>query len=101
MNTIEYEAFVGVGDGTGQSFVYGKYEDIKKVQSIILENEKLKLELEYYKKYADTLVDHANLPCLPADLRNLRQANYDLSIENENLKKENDRLKRKIYGELD
>jgi regulator of replication initiation timing len=42
----KHEAFVGVGvgDGTGNKFVYGTYESIKKVQEFILENEKLKTE---------------------------------------------------------
>ena len=46
-------------------------------------------ELERSKKYADDLVEHSNMPCLPADLRNLRQTNEHLAVENEHLKKEN------------
>jgi len=42
----KHEAFVGVGDGTGNKFVYGTYESIKKVQEFIFENERLKKENE-------------------------------------------------------
>jgi hypothetical protein len=39
---------------------------------------------EDYEKmcdYADRLVEHGNLPCLPADLDNLRNANAALATE--------------------
>jgi hypothetical protein len=49
--------------------------------------EDLSGELEWYKKYADLLVDHINLPCLPADLRNLRESNEILDKENQELRK--------------
>ena len=49
--------------------------------------EHLSRELEWYKKYADLLVDHINLPCLPADLRNLRESNKILDKENQELRK--------------
>lgn len=42
MATIEYEAQVGVGDGSGQLFVYGSYDAVKRVQALILENERLR-----------------------------------------------------------
>lgn len=42
MATIEYEAQVGVGDGSGQLFVYGSYDAVKQVQALILENERLR-----------------------------------------------------------
>lgn len=37
--------FIGVGDGTGQLFVYGSYNACKRVQNIILEWEKLKSQI--------------------------------------------------------
>lgn len=37
-----HEASVGVGDGSGQLFVHGSYEAVKRVQAIILENERLR-----------------------------------------------------------
>jgi hypothetical protein len=39
------ETIIGVGDGSGDLFVRGKYEAIKRVQGFILENEKLRKEL--------------------------------------------------------
>lgn len=42
MPSVEYEAQVGVGDGSGQLFVYGSYEAVKRVQALILENERLR-----------------------------------------------------------
>ena len=46
---------------------------------------------EDYKEmcdYADRLVEHKDMPCLPADLANLRTANAHFAEENETLKKE-------------
>jgi len=37
--------------------------------------------------YADRLVEHGNLPCLPADLDNLRKANAALATEVHEMKK--------------
>ena len=59
-------------------------------------NAKLMWELEKAKKYADDLVEHSNMPYLPADLRNLRQTNEHLAIHNEHLTKENKELNRKL-----
>ncbi|MCK9468864.1 MAG: hypothetical protein M0Q49_05555 [Porticoccaceae bacterium] len=42
MPTIEYEASVGVGDGSGNLLVHGSYDAVKRVQAIILENERLR-----------------------------------------------------------
>lgn len=44
---------------------------------------------ETYKWLADytaRLVEHSNMPCLPADLDNLREANAKLAEENHNLR---------------
>jgi hypothetical protein len=38
-------------------------------------------------EYADRLVAHKDMVCLPADLKNLREANTSFAIENEALKK--------------
>lgn len=38
--------------------------------------------------YADKLVEHSNMPCLPADLQNLRDANAALAQENFELKQQ-------------
>lgn len=47
---------------------------------------KLKKEIDWYKKYTDKLVEHKDMVCLPADLKNLRESNAALATENEELK---------------
>ena len=47
---------------------------------------KLKAEIDWYKKYTDKLVEHKDMVCLPADLKNLRESNASLATENEELK---------------
>ena len=47
---------------------------------------KLKTEIDWYKKYTDKLVEHKDMVCLPADLKNLRESNAALATENEELK---------------
>jgi len=47
---------------------------------------KLKKDLAWYKDYADRLVAHKDMVCLPADLKNLRESNAALATENENYK---------------
>ena len=47
---------------------------------------KLKTEIDWYKKYTDKLVEHKDMICLPADLKNLRESNAALATENEELK---------------
>ena len=49
---------------------------------------KLKKEIDWYKKYTDKLVEHKDMVCLPADLKNLRESNAALATENEELKKQ-------------
>lgn len=51
------------------------------------ENIELKKEVVWFKKYTDALVEHKDMVCLPADLKNLREANAALATENEELKK--------------
>jgi hypothetical protein len=53
----------------------------------------LKKDLAWYKDYADRLVTHKDMVCLPADLKNLRESNAALSIENQELKKQVETLK--------
>lgn len=60
------------------------------------ENAILTQELEEARKYADDLVEHSNMPCLPADLRNLRRTNEHFAVENEKLKEEVKELNRKL-----
>jgi hypothetical protein len=47
---------------------------------------KLKKDLAWYKDYADRLVAHKDMVCLPADLKNLRESNVALATENEAFK---------------
>ena len=47
---------------------------------------KLKKDIDWYKKYTDKLVEHKDMICLPADLKNLRESNAALATENEELK---------------
>ena len=53
---------------------------------------KLKSEIDWYKKYTDKLVEHKDMVCLPADLKNLRESNAALATENQELKKQVDTL---------
>lgn len=43
-------------------------------------------DYEWMSDYADKLVEFGNLPCLPKDLKNLREANLQLAMENQALK---------------
>ena len=56
------------------------------------ENIELKKEVAWFKKYTDALVEHKDMVCLPADLKNLRESNAALATENEELKKQVDTL---------
>jgi hypothetical protein len=60
---------------------------------VLAENVELKKELDWYKNYADRLVEHKDMVCLPADLKNLRESNLKLATENEELKKQVETLK--------
>lgn len=52
----------------------------------------LELQLQQANEYADRLVEHKDMVCLPADLSNLRKANEHFAIENESLKAQRDLL---------
>lgn len=71
-------------------------ELMSNVHKLHTENAILTHELEESRKYADELVEHSNMPCLPADLRNLRQANEHFAVENQRLKEEIKELDRKL-----
>jgi predicted transcriptional regulator len=60
---------------------------------VLAENVELKKELDWYKNYADRLVEHKDMVCLPADLKNLRESNAALATENQELKKQVETLK--------
>jgi regulator of replication initiation timing len=81
-------------------------EAADRLEEIAAENKKLKIQLQEANDYADRLVEHKDMICLPADLANLRKANTHFAIENEELKRELDDTKwsldeaRKNAGEL-
>jgi hypothetical protein len=69
------------------------YEVLNDCNKALSENIELKKDIDWYKRYTDALVNHKDMVCLPADLKNLREANAELSTENEKLKKEVENLK--------
>jgi DNA repair exonuclease SbcCD ATPase subunit len=68
-------------------------ELIRDCNRVLDDNVELKKDLAWYKDYADRLVAHKDMVCLPADLKNLRESNTALAIENEELKKQVETLK--------
>lgn len=63
------------------------YEVLGDCNKALSENIELKKEIAWFKKYTDALVEHKDMVCLPADLKNLRESNATLATENEKLKK--------------
>lgn len=63
---------------------------------LLAENTDLKKDVDWFKKYTDALVEHKDMVCLPADLKNLRESNAALATENEELKKQVETLNRII-----
>jgi len=68
-------------------------ELIRDSNRVLDDNVQLKKDLAWYKDYADRLVNHKDMVCLPADLKNLRESNAALAIENQELKKQVETLK--------
>ena len=68
-------------------------ELIRDSNRVLDDNVQLKKDLAWYKDYADRLVEHKDMVCLPADLKNLRESNLKLATENEELKKKVETLK--------
>ena len=68
-------------------------ELIRDCNRVLDDNVELKKALAWYKDYADRLVNHKDMVCLPADLKNLRESNTALAIENQELKKQVETLK--------
>ena len=67
------------------SMLYEVLDDCNKTLAM---NAELLKDVEWYKRYTDALVEHKDMVCLPADLRNLRESNAALATENEELKKQ-------------
>ena len=63
------------------------YEVLGDCNKALSENIELKKEIDWFKKYTDALIEHKDMVCLPADLKNLRESNATLATENEELKK--------------
>jgi DNA-directed RNA polymerase subunit RPC12/RpoP len=61
-------------------------ELIRDCNRVLDDNVQLKKDLAWYKDYADRLVAHKDMVCLPADLKNLRESNAALATENEAFK---------------
>ena len=68
------------------------YEVMGDCNKLLSENIELKKDIDWYKRYTDALVEHKDMVCLPADLKNLRESNAALATENEELKKQVDTL---------
>ena len=68
------------------------YEVLGDCNKSLSENIELKKDIDWYKRYTDALVEHKDMVCLPADLKNLRESNAALATENEELKKQVDSL---------
>jgi predicted RNase H-like nuclease (RuvC/YqgF family) len=61
-------------------------------------------DYEHLSDYCDRLVEVGKLPCLPKDLENLRNANTQFAIENEELKQKNQALEiavKDLHAQLD
>jgi hypothetical protein len=73
-----------------------KNELLSDYNKVLAENVELQKQLDWYKDYADRLVKHKDMVCLPADLKNLRESNLKLATENEELKKQVEHLLKKV-----
>jgi len=69
---------------------------LNRFKKLVAENSKLKTELQEAKDYADKLVEHKDMVCLPADLANLREANAHFAMENHELQEKVDKLKKEL-----
>jgi len=85
----EYSALYGFPDKIFSQVLDIKQELVKRTSEV----EELKKQLDWYKNYADRLVEHKDMVCLPADLKNLRESNLKLATENEELKKQVETLR--------
>ena len=70
-----------------------KNELLSAYNKVLADNIELQKQLDWYKNYADRLVEHKDMVCLPADLKNLRESNAALATENQELKKRVETLK--------
>lgn len=68
------------------------FQAADRLEEIADENKKLKVELQEANAYADKLVAHKDMVCLPADLANLREANARFAFDNHMLRDKLDKL---------
>jgi len=87
--SLEYSALYGFPDKIFDQVLDIRQELVKRTSEV----EELKKQLDWYKNYADRLVEHKDMVCLPADLKNLRESNLKLATENEELKKQVETLR--------
>ena len=87
--SLEYSVLYGFPDKIFDQVLDIRQELVKRTSEV----EELKKQLDWYKNYADRLVEHKDMVCLPADLKNLRESNLKLATENEELKKKVETLK--------
>ena len=87
--SLEYSALYGFPDKIFSQVLDIRQELVKRTSEV----EELKKQLDWYKNYADRLVEHKDMVCLPADLKNLRESNLKLATENEELKKQVETLR--------
>ena len=69
---------------------------LDRFEQLVAENTKLKIELQEANDYADRLVAHKNMACLPADLANLREANARFAFDNHMLRDKLDKLQKEL-----
>jgi len=74
-------------------------EAADRLEEIAAENKKLKTELQEAKDYADRLVEHKDMVCLPADLANLREANAHFAKEINRLESRCSNLQAVVNGD--
>lgn len=72
------------------------YQVLNDYNKSLVENAELRKEIDWFKRYIDELVEHKDMVCLPADLKNLRNTNAKLTTENESLNKRIDSLIKKF-----
>ena len=70
---------------THQTDPFVSLEDFQELEK---KNKTLASELQYFQDYCNRLVEIGDLPCLPKDLENLREANLSFAMENERLRNE-------------
>ena len=77
-----------------QDELYNQLDAVNKQQPVDWRSVLAKAEeqLQEARDYADRLVEHKDMVCLPADLANLREANAAFAIENHDLKERCDKL---------